>query len=60
MCEKPISSEQMLYNLINSMMDKCEPYMFARLLFENQFVKDGYEFDWNKRLNENGEWEKIR
>ena len=58
MTEKPNPSpEQVIYNLINHIMDKSEPYPLMRCLFEKQYVKENYKLDWNKRLNENGEWE---
>lgn len=38
-------------------MDNCESNALMRALFEINYVKDDYELDWNKRLNENGEWE---
>ena len=57
MTEKPIVPEQILYILINQMMDKCESHPLTRAVFEMGYVKEGYRLDWNKRLNENGEWE---
>lgn len=56
--EKPIiPPEQILYNLINQMVDAYDKSPLMRLFFEMQYVKEGYKFNWNKRLNENGEWE---
>lgn len=52
MTEKPI-----LYILINQAMDKYESHPLTRAVFERGYVKEGYMLDWNKRLNENGEWE---
>ena len=58
MTEKPIvPPEQILYILINYMMDKYESHPLTRTVFEMGYVKEGYRLDWNKRLNENGEWE---
>ena len=58
MTEKPIvPPEQILYILINQMMDKYESHPLTRVVFEMGYVKEGYRLDWNKRLNENGEWE---
>ena len=57
MTDKPvISANQIIYNLINNQMDKCEDNCLMRLLFEKSYVKDGYQLDWNKRLDNNGEW----
>lgn len=50
------SPEQILYRFINSMMNTAEPNALSRALFEMAYVKEGYSLDWNKRLNENGEW----
>ena len=51
-----ISAEQIMYKLINSMMDNADPYPLMRIAFENVYIQEGYSLDWNKRLNENGEW----
>ena len=48
--------EQIVYRLINSMMNTAEPNALSRALFEMAQVEEGYSLDWNKRLNENGEW----
>ena len=57
MTEKPIMHpNHYLYALINSAMDKCEPNALMRVLFEQAYVKEGYRLDWNKRLDNNGEW----
>ena len=57
MTDKPIvSPEQILYILINQMMDKYESHPLTRAMFEMAYVKEGYELDWDKRLDENGEW----
>lgn len=53
--QKP-SAEQIVYRLINSMMNAAEPNALSRALFEMTYVKEDYSLDWNKRLNENGEW----
>lgn len=56
MTEKPLPSvEQIVSNAINLMMDRCENNSIMRIVFEEQFVKEGYKLDWNKRLV-NGEW----
>lgn len=56
MTNKPLpSSDQIISNAINHMMDKCEQHPLMQLMFEKSFVKDGYKLDWNKRLD-NGEW----
>ena len=56
MTEKPlISVEQIVCNAINLMMDRCENNGLMRWAFEEDFVKDGYKLDWNKRLVD-GEW----
>lgn len=55
MTNKP-TPNQILYNLINNIMDKCEPNPIMRALFEYNYVKEGYDFDWNKRLDNNGNW----
>lgn len=56
MTEKPLpSTEQIVSNAINLMMDKCENNAIMRIVFEKKFIKEGYELDWNKRLV-NGEW----
>ena len=58
MTEKPIvPPEQIIYILINQMMDKYESHPLTRAAVEMGYVKEGYRLDWNKRLNENGEWE---
>lgn len=58
MSEKPIiPPEQIIYKLINSLIDKFDFNVLTRTIFEMEYVKEGYKFDWNKRLNENGEWE---
>ena len=58
MTDKPIvPPEQFLYTLINQMMDKYESHPLTRAVFEMGYVKEDYRLDWNKRLNENGEWE---
>lgn len=49
-------AEQIVYRLINSMMNTAEPNALSRALFEMAYVKEDYSLDWNKRLNENGEW----
>lgn len=49
-------AEQIVYRLINSMMNTAEPNALSRALFEMTYVEEGYSFDWNKRLNEKGEW----
>lgn len=51
-----ISSNQIIYNLINNMMDTCEPNPLMRVLFEKSYIKESYKLDWNKRVNNNGEW----
>lgn len=50
------SAEQIVCRLINSMMNTAEPNALSRALFEMAYVEEGYSFDWNKRLNDNGEW----
>ena len=50
------SAEQIVCRLINSMMNTAEPNALSRALFEISFVKEGYPLDWNKGLNDNGEW----
>ena len=58
MSEKPIiPPEQIIYKLINLLIDKFDFNVLTRTIFEMEYVKEGYKFDWNKRLNENGEWE---
>ena len=41
---------------INNMMDVCEPNPILRMLFETEYVKEDYELDWDKRLDENLQW----
>lgn len=48
--------EQIVYRLINSMMNTAEPNALLRASFEMTYVEEGYSLDWNKRLNDNGEW----
>lgn len=43
-------------SLINNMMDVCEPNPILRMLFEKEYVKEDYELDWDKRLDENLQW----
>ena len=50
------SPEQIVYKLINSIVNAAEPNAFSRVLFEMIYVEEGYSFDWNKRLNDKGEW----
>ena len=46
MTEKPNPSpEQVIYNLVNHIMDKSEPYPLMRYLFEKQYVKENYKLD---------------
>lgn len=54
--KKNPSPEKIVYRLINSMMNAAEPNAFSRVLFEMTYIEEGYPFDWNKRLNEKGEW----
>ena len=57
MTDKPsVPPEQFLYTIINQMMDKYESHPLTRAVFEMEYVKEGYRLDWNKRLDENGEW----
>lgn len=57
MSEKPMPSpNQILSNLINYMMDRCESNILTRIAFEQAYVKEDYKLDWNKRLDDNGEW----
>ena len=37
-------------------MDKYESHPLTRAVVEMGYVKEGYRLDWNKRLDENGEW----
>lgn len=55
MTENP-KPEQIVYRLINAMMDNADPYPLMRMAFENVYIQEDYSLDWNKRLNENGEW----
>jgi hypothetical protein len=50
------SDTPIVSRLINHMMDKCEPYPIMRFLFEANYVKKGYKLDWNKRVDEKGNW----
>ena len=38
------------------MMNTAEPNALLRASFEMTYVEEGYSLDWNKRLNDNGEW----
>ena len=50
------TATQIICNLINNIMDEAEPNALTRRVFEYQLVNEGYELDWNKRLDVNGKW----
>ena len=43
-------------SLINTVMNVCEPHPILRMWFEKEYVKENYELDWDKRLDENLQW----
>ena len=49
-------ANQIVGSLINSMMNVCEPNSILKMWFEKEFVKEDYELDWDKRLDENLQW----
>lgn len=49
-------TNQIVSSLVNNMMNLCEPNPILKMLFEKEFVKEDYDLDWDKRLDENLQW----
>ena len=49
-------TNQIVSSLVNNIMNLCEPNPILKMLFEKEFVKEDYDLDWDKRLDENLQW----
>ena len=49
-------ANQIVGSFINNLMNVCEPKPILKMWFEKEFVKEDYELDWDKRLDENLQW----
>ena len=49
-------TNQIVGSLVNNLMNLCEPNPILKMLFEKEFVKEDFELDWDKRLDENLQW----
>lgn len=49
-------TNQIVSSLVNNLMNLCEPNPILKMCFEKEFVKEDFELDWDKRLDENLQW----